>query len=441
MSSQQTFQDLIATELLEIGDGYRAKNSELGGDGPVFLRAGHLTDTGFDFADTERFRTELWPLVRGKLARPGDTVVTTKGNSTGRTGYVGEDLPTFVYSPHLSYWRSRRPDQLLPRFLRYWARGPEFLEQLEGMKTSTDMAPYLSLTDQRRLKITLPSPSSQRAIASTLTAMDDKIELNRRMNRSLEALASALFKSWFVDFDPATAKRDGKTPVGVPADAVDLFPSHFEDSAVGPIPKGWTVSTIGSEVTVVGGSTPSTAELRYWNGEICWITPRDLSRLRDPVVLDSERHITAEGLEQIGSGLLPKRTVLLSSRAPVGYLAISEVSVAVNQGFIAMKCDKALSPYFVLNWTRENLDEVLSRAGGTTFAEISKSAFRPIPVVLPGAEVLGCFDEIARPLHEQLVSNVKESQTLESLRDVLLPPLLSGELTVRAAEKTVAEVV
>jgi type I restriction enzyme S subunit len=260
MSSQHTFQDLITAGLLEIGDGYRAKNSELGGDGPVFLRAGHLTDAGFDLSGTERFRMELFPLVRGKLARPGDTVVTTKGNSTGRTGYVGEDLPTFVYSPHLSYWRSRRPDELVPAFLRYWARGPEFFEQLEGMKTSTDMAPYLSLTDQRRLRITLPSPSTQRALASTLTAMDDKIELNRRMNRALEALAAALFKSWFVDFDPVVAKRDGKTPVGVPADALDLFPSHFEDSVLGPIPKGWTVSTIGSEVTVVGGSTPSTGK-------------------------------------------------------------------------------------------------------------------------------------------------------------------------------------
>src|SRR3989338_8249273 len=253
MSSQYTFQDLIAAGLLEIGDGYRAKNSELGGDGPIFLRAGHLTDAGFDLSGTERFRTELWTLVRGKLACPGDTVVTTKGNSTGRTGYVGDDLPTFVYSPHLSYWRSRRPDELLPAFLRYWARGPEFIEQLEGMKTSTDMAPYLSLTDQRRLRITLPSPSSQRTIASTLAAMDDKIELNRRMNRDIEALASGVFKSWFVDFDPVIAKRDGKTPVGVPADRVDFFPSHFEDSELGPIPRGWRIAPLDTVADFLNG--------------------------------------------------------------------------------------------------------------------------------------------------------------------------------------------
>jgi type I restriction enzyme S subunit len=163
--------------------------------------------------------------------------------------------------------------------------------------------------------------------------------------------------------------------------------------------------------------------------------------LRDPIVLDSERQITPDGLAQISSGLLPKRTVLLSSRAPIGYLAIAEVPAAVNQGFIAMKCDKALSPYFVLNWTRENLDEVVSRAGGTTFAEISKSSFRPIRLVLPSPLVLQLFDDIAKPLHEQLVSHVQESRTLASLRDLLLPALLSGEITVKDAEKTVAEAV
>jgi type I restriction enzyme, S subunit len=146
-----TFQDLIASGHLEIGDGYRAKNSELGGDGPIFLRAGHLTDAGFDFENVERFRSSLALSLEGKMAKAGDTVVTTKGNSTGRVGYVEPDFPQFVYSPHLSYWRSKRPAALLPGFIRYWSRGREFRDQLQAMKTSTDMAPYLSLTDQRRL--------------------------------------------------------------------------------------------------------------------------------------------------------------------------------------------------------------------------------------------------------------------------------------------------
>jgi very-short-patch-repair endonuclease len=188
--------------VLEIGDGYRAKNEELGGDGLIFLRAGHVTDTHIDFNGVERFYAELETRVRSKLGKPGDAVVTTKGNSTGRTTFVSPAMPPFVYSPHLSYWRSLDQGRIEGGFLRYWSKGPEFADQLAGMKASTDMAPYLSLVDQKRLHISLPSIAEQRAIAHILGTLDDKIELNRRMNETLEAMARALFKSWFIDFDP-----------------------------------------------------------------------------------------------------------------------------------------------------------------------------------------------------------------------------------------------
>src|SRR3990172_9163617 len=156
-----TFAKLISDGTLEIGDGYRAKNEELGGDGLMFLRAGHVTDTHIDFDGVERFHTELEPRVRSKLAKPGDAVITTKGNSTGRTTFVSPSMPPFVYSPHLSYWRSLDPTRVEGGFLRYWSKGREFGEQLAGMKASTDMAPYLSLVDQKRLQITLPPPDEQ----------------------------------------------------------------------------------------------------------------------------------------------------------------------------------------------------------------------------------------------------------------------------------------
>src|SRR5216117_1702099 len=129
-----TFAHLISDGALEIGDGYRAKNEELGGDGLIFLRARHVTDTHIDFDGVERFHAELEPRVRSKLAKPGDAVITTKGNSTGRTAYVSHSMPAFVYSPHLSYWRSRDPTRIEGGFLRYWCRGSEFADQLAGMK-------------------------------------------------------------------------------------------------------------------------------------------------------------------------------------------------------------------------------------------------------------------------------------------------------------------
>ncbi|MBY0311897.1 MAG: restriction endonuclease subunit S [Phycisphaerales bacterium] len=433
---ETTFQALIDAGLIEIGDGYRAKNNELGGTGPLFLRAGHVSDTHISFDGVERFHSHLADAVASKMSKPGDVVITTKGNSTGRTAFITPDLPPFVYSPHLSYWRSKDHGAIVPGFLRAWSNGAEFSEQLEGMKLSTDMAPYLSLTDQRRLHITLPPPDEQRSIARVLGGLNDKIELNRRMNRTLEDLARGLFRSWFVDFDPVTKNGNGRAP----ATPAGLFPKRLVDSPIGPIPEGWRVSTIGQEVSVVGGSTPSTDEPKFWEGgKHCWVTPRDLSRLTDPVVIDCERRITDAGLTQISSGLMPRGTVLLSSRAPIGYLAIADVPVAVNQGFIGLKCDKGLPGVFALRWCEENMEEVLSRAGGTTFAEISKAAFRPIPMVVPTAEVIEAFARAAQGWHDQIVANVRQSRQLAALRDALLPQLLSGEIRLREAEAAVGE--
>jgi type I restriction enzyme S subunit len=162
-----------------------------------------------------------------------------------------------------------------------------------------------------------------------------------------------------------------------------------------------------------------------------------MSKLVDPVVLDTERRITDAGVSSISSGLLPVGTVLLSSRAPIGYTAITAVPLAINQGFIAMRCEKSLPNYFVLRWTRANMDEVEARAGGTTFAEISKSSFRPIPVMVPPRPVLAAFVERAGPWHELVVHNARESRTLAALRDAILPKLLSGEVRLKQAEKAV----
>jgi type I restriction enzyme S subunit len=310
--------------------------------------------------------------------------------------------------------------------------------------------PHISGAQIKGYKFDLPPLPEQRSIARVLGGLDDKIELNRRMNRTLEDLARGVFRSWFVDFDPvlrragAAGTARGVTPHTPHTPPPLHWPARLVDppagSALGPIPEGWRVSTIGEEVTVVGGSTPSTDEPKFWEGGThCWVTPRDLSRLSDPVVIDSERRITDAGLTQISSGLMPRGTVLLSSRAPIGYLAIADVPVAVNQGFIGMKCDKGLPGVFVLRWCEENMEEVLSRAGGTTFAEISKAAFRPIPMIVPPASVVQAFAQAAQGWHDQIVANVRQSRQLAALRDALLPQLLSGEIRLREAERAVGD--
>jgi len=213
------------------------------------------------------------------------------------------------------------------------------------------------------------------------------------------------------------------------------------DSELGPIPDGWEVKPIGEVVRCVGGSTPSTKEPKYWkDGTNPFVTPKDMSSLTSPVILDSERHITDAGVEQISSGLLPVGTVLLSSRAPIGYLAITEVPVSINQGIIAMICDGPVPNYYVLRWVESNMDVIRNNAGGTTFAEISKKNFRPIPILVPSEETLAAFVQQVAPLHQQVVTNLHESRILAALRDALLPKLVSGKIRVGNATRMSEEV-
>ena len=223
----------------------------------------------------------------------------------------------------------------------------------------------------------------------------------------------------------ARAYLDGMDP-GIAA----LFPDRFVDSELGEVPAGWETSTIGKEVGVVGGSTPSTKEPEFWNGDVCWATPKDLSTLSSPVLLKTNRTITEAGLAKISSGLLPAGTVLLSSRAPIGYLAISETPISINQGFIAMKCMRRISSIHAWLWSKNNMDAILQNANGSTFQEISKRNFRPLPMIVASNRILATFNEAAKPLYERIAKNERESYALTALRDTLLPKLISGELRV-----------
>jgi len=286
-------------------------------------------------------------------------------------------------------------------------------------------------------------------------------------------MAQAIFKSWFVDFEPVKAKIAALEAGGSEEDALlaamqaisgkgeaeltrlqaeqpeqyaelrataELFPSAMQDSELGEIPEGWYLSTIGDEVTVVGGGTFSTKNPAFWDdGQISWTSPKDLSNLPDKVLVRTERKITEAGLAKISSGLLPVDTVLMSSRAPVGYLALAKIPLAVNQGYIAMKCEKVLTPSFVIQWCHAHMDEIKSRASGTTFAEISKKNFNIIPVVVPTEPLISIYSRHVSSFYETIETNVRQSDALADLRDFLLPRLLSGKLRVSAIDEALAD--
>ena len=364
--------------------------------------------------------------LESNLARPGDIVFTQRG-TIGQVSLVPR-VPFDRYLVSQSQMKLTANSEIADSAFLYYVFSTDEQQDYIRQHAIQTGVPHTNLGILRSTPILLPSLSEQRAIAHILGTLDDKIELNRRMNETLEAMARALFKSWFVDFDPVRAKAEGRDP-GLPKPLADLFPDSFEDSELGEIPKGWKVGAIGELAEVGGGGTPSTTEQSYWNEGIHhWVTPKDLSGLSVPVLLDTERRITDAGLAKISSGLLPKGTVLLSSRAPIGYLAVAEIPVAINQGFIAMKAKPGISNLFLWLWASVAHDEIVSRANGSTFLEISKTNFRPILVVTPSADIMQKFDHLARPLYERIVECAREAHMLATLRDTLLPKLISGKL-------------
>ena len=424
-------------DLIDVKHGYAFKGEFFHDEPPgdFLLTPGNFAiGGGFQWGKRKFYRDG--PIPADYVLEPGDILITMTdlskvADTLGYSAVVPESDVRLLHNQRLGkvILKSTAVDKC---YIHWLLRTPDYRNEILASYTGSTVkhtSPKKILT----YTFYLPSLPEQGQIVAVLDALDDKIELNRRMNETLEALVAAIFKDCFVDFGPTRAKMEGRAPYLAP-EIWDLFPDALDDEDK---PVGWELSEIGKEVEAVGGATPSTKEPSYWEGgENHWATPKDLSKLASPVLLDTDRKITEAAANKIRSGLLPVGTVLLSSRAPIGYLAIAEVPTAVNQGFIAMVCEKRLSNIFVLFWCFENLDYIKGISGGSTFAEISKKAFRPVSVVVPSEQVLIAYDSLSRPLYNRMVANTKESAFLAETRDLLLPKLMSGEIRLAEAEKT-----
>jgi len=256
--------------------------------------------------------------------------------------------------------------------------------------------PIVNKSTFENISLHIPLFPEQKAIAEVLSSLDDKIDLLHRQNKTLEALAETLFRQWFIE--------------------------EVEDD--------WEHGIIDEILTTKGGTTPSSKNPDYWDGNIHWTTPRDLSNNDGLFLLDTDRKITEAGLAKISSGLLPKGTLLMSSRAPVGYLAFAEVPLAINQGYIGVVADKGFSEYFIYLWLKLNMNYVKSFANGSTFQEISKSSFKSLELRKPSQELRTKFDDLVSPFFSKMKSNIYQIETLKEQRDTLLPKLMNGEVRV-----------
>ena len=257
----------------------------------------------------------------------------------------------------------------------------------------------------------LPSLEEQKRIADILSSLDSKIELNRCINDNLEQQAQALFKSWFVDFEPF---KDGK----------------FVDSEMGMIPEGWKVGKLEDIADVVGGGTPSKANALYFDKQcIPWITPKDLSIKKTKFISKGEIDITEEGYKNSSAKKIPLGSVLFSSRAPIGYISIAENELTTNQGFKSVVPVKAGTSFLYL-YLKANTKAIEAQATGSTFKEASGSLMKSLCVIIPPDTVFDSFERNAFPFFSAQANVEREIVNLSKARDTLLPRLMSGELKI-----------
>ena len=295
-------------------------------------------------------------------------------------------------------------------YLTYYLLSEEVQYRLKNNANGAVVA-HLNMNEIRNLAIDLPELSIQKRIASILSSLDDKISINNRINHNLEEQAQALYKSWFVDFEPFKG-------------------GEFADSELGLIPAGWRVGTLSELGDIVAGGTPSKSKPEYYtNNGIAWLTPKDLSVKCNKFTARGETDITEDGYKNSSAKLMPRGSVLFSSRAPIGYISIAKGYICTNQGFKSVVPTYAGTAY-IYYWLLENTDAIESQASGSTFKEASGSLMKSFPALVPEKSVLDSFEkELAPILNEQEVLE-KEIYHAEQIRNSLLPRLMSGELVM-----------
>jgi len=398
---------------------------------------------------------DVFPKIKNYIVEENDVIISIVG-SVGLVSVIDQHFHLASQTENCA--KLSGLEKTDAEYLYYCLTSPAGQREI-AVQTVGAVQPKLPLYGIENIQVPWPQKDERSRIAHILGTLDDKIELNRQMNATLEAMSLALFKSWFVDFDPVI---DNAVAVGnpipeplqahaearkalddqrksLPEAIQNQFPNRFVfNDDLGWVPEGWKVSTIGEEVDNTGGGTPSTKDPNYWEEGIhAFCTPKDMSTLGSIVLMDTERHLTEAGVNKISSGQLPKGTVLMSSRAPIGYLAISDIPVSVNQGIIAMLPNEKYSSMYLLNWAHYNMYAIKDRANGSTFLEISKKNFRPIPFLVPNEQVSSFFNKQAQAIYDKLLVEAEQIRELSKIRDTLLPKLLSGQLRIPEAKNPV----
>ncbi|MFH1023566.1 MAG: restriction endonuclease subunit S [Planctomycetota bacterium] len=338
-------------------------------------------------------------------------IVMCEGGEPGRCAIWKNQVPGMMIQKAL---HRIRPSEVLDyRFLHYNFLHIGSSKGFDQFFTGSTIK-HLPLEKLAKVEVNVPPLPIQHRIAGILSAYDELMENSQRRIRILETMARALYREWFVEF---------------------RFPGHEKDefvaSPLGRIPKGWEVKRVADSFEISGGGTPSRKQLSYWDeGTIQWFAPSDLTAADTMFMDDSPECITEFGLAKSSARLFPAFSVMMTSRATIGAIAINTHEACTNQGFITCLSNERVPLYFLFHWLTENVPTFQRMASGATFKEISRGVFKTIEFLHPSEGLVCRFESQVEPMSKQMLAFQRQIQNLRRTRDLLLPRLLSGQVSL-----------
>lgn len=386
------------------------KSSDFVDDGIPFILVPDLKDGHVDLENCNYISKAQANTLSKGFSVTGDVLFTHKG-TIGKVAIVDTGKYDFIIlTPQVTYYRIKNQKILSNRYLYYYFLSQTFQNTFQLYASAGGTRDYLGIVAQQKLPIIYPDIDRQNKIADVLQSYDRLIGINHKRIKVLEQMAENLYKEWFVRF---------------------RFPGHESVPFENGLPKGWKIKRVDAIGEVIGGGTPSTNVDSFWDGTIPWLTPADLSNTNRILIRRGSTNISSEGLKRSGATMMPPGTVLVSSRAPVGYLAIAANPICTNQGFKSIVCfEGKTSPYYLFFFLRSNREMLQNYATGATFPELSGNRMKKIKILVPDYQIQHRFEMIAKEVICEMDKLEEANDLLKHQRDLLLPRLMSGKLEV-----------
>lgn len=429
MAGEETVQ--LRDVCVKIGSGAtpRGGKEAYKGGATALIRSQNIYNDGFHHDGLVYIDDIQSAELRNVEVKLNDVLLNITGDSVARCCQVSPDVLPARVNQHVAIIRPQMKS-LDARFLRYVLISHEYQLRLMALASAGATRPALTKSMIEELHIPRPPLDEQKSIAHILGTLDDKIELNRKMNETLEAMAQALFKSWFIDFDPV--RRNAARAQNYEYDK--LFPDSFQFSELGSIPRGWNIRSLSDLFDLIGGGTPKTSKPEYWDGDIPWFSVVDAPSDCDVFVVDTEKHITKLGLENSSTKILPVGATIISARGTVGKCALVGQPMAMNQSCYGLRGKENIADSYVYFTVRNQVADLQRGGHGSVFNTITRDTFSSIKVSFSGEALTNEFQKIASPWLNRILNNLRESCTLATLRYTLLPKLLGGEIKFNPLE-------